>query len=162
MKTATTPKGPKPHPNGLSFCTVGDLFDVPAEAYGDGYARGMLAAGELLQALELGAPLVHVPGLLQAAADALGKDEAFKPGRIDRRGAAVGFLRTLEDALTFAAKHSDHAAHISAKLARMQAIEATFKAETQARKTAAAQRMRAGREAKRVLAAAAASAGPQT
>lgn len=167
--TRTAAPTPEPHPNGLSFCTVvrgrGDdwlswnLFDVPAETYADGYPRGIQAAGELLQAIKHGAPFVQVPDLLQAASDAMGKDEPCRPGTLDRRGAAVGFLRTVEDALAFAARHSDHAAHIAAKLARMQAVEATSKADKQARTTAAVQRMRAGREAKRALAAAATSSG---
>ncbi|WP_422085429.1 hypothetical protein [Variovorax sp.] len=98
----------------LSFQTSGphlsdmDLFDVPAEAYMDGHLTGIKVAWELLQAAErddLGGcnPAEVIRCAVEAAVQVIAAPRSAN--RIDKTGAAVGFLSVVCDSLAAAVKN---------------------------------------------------------
>lgn len=90
-------------------------FDVPAEDYGDGNMTGMRLAAEFMDAIKMRAPLDS----LQVIVDAC---KVFDEGSpfVDpsRRGAAVGFLRTLEGLLVMVARAGVHEHYIARDIER--------------------------------------------
>ena len=92
-----------------------DFFDVPAEEYSDGNLTGYKIAAEFMRALENGDrkfdPLQIILGACKVAED----NEAR-----GRSGAAVGFLRTLEEFIVFAAIHARGQQYIERKIERIE------------------------------------------
>ena len=90
-------------------------FDVALEDYGDGNITGMRLAAEFMAAIKMRAPLDS----LQVIVDACKAFDDGHPFRDpSRRGAAVGFLRTLEGLLVMVARAGAHEPYIAYQIER--------------------------------------------
>lgn len=118
------------HHTGLSFVTdeVGprgrligtNFFDVPHEDYGNGWITGMKAAREMLDWMRGQKEFCLIfPEIMNAAYAAAKEFEESS-----RRGAAVGFMRTLEQMLIVSAQHIDYAKGIDRQIERQERIDA--------------------------------------
>ena len=95
--------------------SVGDEhFDVPAEDYGDGNVTGYRLASEFMDAIKTGKPGFDSLQVIADACKALKERDFSTSGDAlkSRRGAAVGFLRTLEDLLGWVARAGIHERYI--------------------------------------------------
>jgi hypothetical protein len=135
--------------HGLSFVTTTQTkrgryvassgFDVPAESYADGWITGTLAAGELLAALR--EEHFDLMRILRDAAAASDSEE--------RRGAGVGFLRTIEAMLYFAADHAQHRTYVARRIESLRAMSSQVREREQIAKRQFAERMHAAKARRR-------------
>ena len=89
-------------------------FDVPAEEYGDGNLTGYRIAAEFMLALQTDSRGFNALDVIEEACAAL-QERDIETGR---RGAAVGFLRTIEEVLIAGARYTRHQQHVGDKVER--------------------------------------------
>jgi hypothetical protein len=120
--------------NGLSFITqIHDkhgeyistcFFDVPHETYEAGWHTGMRVAAEFMAAMQKKTLKINVLNVIQAAARAAEEDA----NGVNRCGAAVGFLRMLEDMLLWSANTAPHKTYIADRIERQRQTDARLDA----------------------------------
>lgn len=119
-----------------------DCFDVPAETYTAGNQTGIQAAAHLFKVtrdVEEGFLVASIRAACRIAeeADAAG----FRPGAVDKGGAAIGFLSAIEHLLTQACKELDFSSIISESLKAYEAGVEQDLEEMRARRAALMQFM---------------------
>lgn len=118
--------GTRSKPAPLSFtrmveCAKGKFirytyFDVPEQAYADGYATGLKCAAELMNELSTGnAQSIMLSRIITAAVAATSDDFG-----VSRNGAATSFLQVVGAAMEFFAHNSDHHARINTLIVQAQ------------------------------------------
>jgi hypothetical protein len=142
-KGAHAPSKPKSQPqsarvqsnlNGLSFVTqIHDkhgeyistcFFDVPQETYEAGWHTGMRIAAEFMAAMQKKTLKINALDVMREAARATEEDV----NGVNRRGAAVGFLRMLEDMLLWSAITAPHKTYIADRIERQRQADARLDA----------------------------------
>lgn len=121
-------------------------FDVPAENYEDGWLTGIAAAAELMDALRRGEQIDVLAVIKDAAAHV--SERGGLSAAPSGHGAAVGFLRMLEDVIGWVSA-LDHGAYFTEYADGLRKTKAERAARAAAAKVAFVQRMRAAREAKK-------------
>lgn len=122
-------------------------FAVPNEHYTPGWGTGERAAMELLTLLATAQPVVNpFFDVLKAAVAAAVEPVSRGPSR---RGAAVGFLRAIEDVVLGAARYQNHQEHLAQKIASSDHWAAKLVAEQIRERAAFVARMQAAKVAKR-------------
>ncbi|MDT3680430.1 MAG: hypothetical protein ROZ64_16540 [Burkholderiaceae bacterium] len=127
-------------------------FDVPAEAYGDGWLTGMEAAAQFMDAIRENRPYFSIASVLEAVAKA--RDDSTGWQCVGRCGAATGFLAMIEAMLRATARDYDCGAWIRERRDEQAELHAEAEASRQAeqaeRNRAFVARMQAAKQAKRV------------
>ena len=120
-------------------------FDVPAETYVAGNLTGLRIAAEFMQEAETANP--DSSALFDVMKDAFGAlgepDEAF-----GRRGAAVGFLRVIEQYVIAAARTMPHEQFIAQRIEWLVDYEREYAERVKAEKMEFARRMEIAKAAK--------------
>lgn len=125
--------------------TASSDFDVPEEDYSAGQITGYRCAAELLEAMQRNyGPVIPLAWILREAGLA-GLEACSRPSR---RGAAVGFLSVVGDALRFMANNAEVKAYMASKIQNAEKHDAWNRAQATKDKAAFVERMRKGREAK--------------
>lgn len=150
------PDGERRQNTGLSFVTrtinqrgymqTINHFDVPSEGYAAGRITGYRCAAELLKVLQRGyGPHVPLRDIIREAVSV--KNGVY--GAADRWGAACGFMDVIEEAVTFLAKHGQHADWVARKIKSEEESTAWLAERDAKEKAAFVERMRQARAAKR-------------
>lgn len=130
-----------------------DFFDVPEQTYGDGWSTGMEVAAQLMDALRKARGGFDVLSVIEAAAESAAAGRGHDPDALDRRGAAVGFLRMIEAVLWEASKSTDFGAWIREERDAHDRRQSEFleqqRLRRQARGREFTERMRAAKAARR-------------
>lgn len=125
-------------------------FDVPAECYGAGNVTGMRIAAEFMRAVRSGRPGFDPLAVIVDACLALRESDGT-PSSCDvdspsKRGAAVGFLRLMEEFIKAASNYGEN--YIDGRIKHLEVMERKSQDEAKARGAAFARRMEIAKAAK--------------